>query len=217
MKTNSTILLLFLLLGLAFCDPHPLQDYCVASTKSPRPFFINGAPCIDPETVDASHFTTSALKKPGDTKSNIFGFNATLTSVANLPGVNTMGLTVARIDIAGNGIVPPHWHPRASEVTLCLQGVLLVGFVDTSNRLFTRELRPGESFVFPKGLLHFLYNMDSSKPALAISGFSSQNPGAQLASVAAFRTNPKIPDEVLKKSFQIDGQVVSRIRKNLGG
>ncbi|XP_021652238.2 germin-like protein subfamily 1 member 1 [Hevea brasiliensis] len=218
MGTSSLLhifLILALLLGLAKPDPDSLQDYCIADTKSS--LYLNGVPCINPNLATTAHFTTSALAKPGNTRANTFGFNVTLTTVANLPGINTLGLSLARVDIAGNGIVPPHSHPRASEVTICLKGSILVGFVDTSNRLYTQQLRPGESFVFPKGLIHFLFNVDSLNPALAISGFSSQNPGAQVASLATFRSNPYIPDDVVKKAFQITTQDVMKIRKNLGG
>ncbi|XP_076946594.1 germin-like protein subfamily 1 member 1 [Bidens hawaiensis] len=199
-------------------DPDPLQDYCIAQPKgSQPPFFVNGAPCINPADASPSHFTTTALSKPGNTASNPLGFNVTLTTIQNLPGMNTLGLTMARVDIAGNGLVPPHTHPRASEVTILIKGSLLVGFVDTSNRLFTQQLREGDAFVFPKGLIHFLYNLDSKAPAFSISGLTSQNPGAQLASAATFTTKPNIPDDILKKAFQINGQDVSRIRRNLGG
>ncbi|GLT40039.1 hypothetical protein SLA2020_141980 [Shorea laevis] len=206
---------LILSVGLSKSDPDPLQDYCIANTKSE--FFINGVPCINPKLASSSHFTTSALGKPGNTKANFFGFNVTLTNIVNLPGLNTLGLTMARVDIEADGLVPPHAHPRASEVTICLQGALLVGFVDTSNRLLTQQLRPGDSFVFPKGAIHFLYNMDSKNKALAVSGLNSQNPGVQIASTAVFTSKPNIPDEVLKKAFQITGQDVARIRRNLGG
>ncbi|KAL8211564.1 hypothetical protein R6Q57_006001 [Mikania cordata] len=198
-------------------DPDPLQDYCVAQTQGSQTFFLNGAPCINPADASPSHFTTSALSKPGNTAANPLGFNVTLTTIRNLPGMNTLGLTMARVDIAGNGLVPPHTHPRASEVTILVKGSLLVGFVDTSNRLFTQQLREGEAFVFPKGLMHFLYNLDSKASALAISGLTSQNPGAQLASASTFTTKPNIPDEILKKAFQINDQDVTRIRRNLGG
>jgi len=95
--------------------------------------------------------------------------------------------------------------------------MLLVGFVDTSNRVFTQNLRPGESFVFPKGLVHFLFNSDSREPAIAISGLNSQNPGAQIASLATFASKPPIPDDILKKAFQISKGEVETIRRNLGG
>jgi quercetin dioxygenase-like cupin family protein len=223
MKTNcSSSLLQFifgpaLLLGLAKLDPIPLQNYCVADNISPQSLFINGVPCIDPNQVTPSHFATSALSKPGNTRANVFGSNTTMANTVNLPGLNTMGITISRIDIEENGIVALHAHPRASEVTTCLKGELIVGFVDTSYRLYSQKLRPGDSFVFPKGLIHFLFNTDQKIPALAMSGFNSQNPGVQITSIATFTTIPGIPDEILKKAYQINSQDVGRIRKNLGG
>ncbi|XP_043725336.1 germin-like protein subfamily 1 member 1 [Telopea speciosissima] len=210
-------LILAVLLGIITSDPEPLQDFCVADTVNPHSMFLNGAPCINPSQAISCHFMTSILAKPGNTSANRFGFNVTLTNIQNLPGINTQGLTMARVDIAVNGYIPPHSHPRASEVTILLKGNILVGFIDTSNKLFTQQLRPGDSFVFPKGLTHFLYNIDMSSPAVAVAGLNSQNPGAQLVSLATFASKPRIPDEVLKNAFQIGGQDVERIRRNLGG
>ncbi|KAG5604272.1 hypothetical protein H5410_025764 [Solanum commersonii] len=220
METSTIVFsmsVLVVLLGLVGSDPDPLQDYCVADTKKgTRENFYNGVPCINPQNVDISHFATSTLSEAGKI-GIVFGFNVTLTSIFNLPGMNTQGLTMARIDIGPNSLVSPHSHPRASEVAILLKGSLLVGFINTSNHLFTQKLRPGDSFVFPKGMIHFLYNTDSKVQALALSGLSSQNPGVQMASPAAFATSPTMPDEVSKKLFQINDQDVTRIRTSLGG
>ncbi|KAJ4961142.1 hypothetical protein NE237_021052 [Protea cynaroides] len=222
MKRLLQTLVLACIPGIITSDPEPLQDFCIAAAPgdmaaNPHSMFINGSPCISPTLAGSAHFMTSVLAKPGNTSANPFGFNVTLTNIRNLPGVNTQGLTMARVDIALHGQVPPHSHPRASEVTLLLKGTLLVGFVDTSNKLFTQQLRPGDSFVFPKGLTHFLYNIDTVSPAVAVSGLNSQNPGAQIVALATFASKPSILDEVLKKAFMIGGQDVERIRKNLGG
>ena len=86
-----------------------------------------------------------------------------------------------------------------------------MGFVDTSNRLFTQQFRNGDSFVFPRGLIHVLYNMDSRNPALAVSGLSSQNPGVQIAFRVAFLSNPSSLDVILEKAFQISIMDVAKI------
>ncbi|XP_023002110.1 germin-like protein subfamily 1 member 1 [Cucurbita maxima] len=223
MATPSSLLLSLLIIlslasefDIARSDPDPLQDYCVADPKASTSSFFNGIPCINPNLANTQHFTTSALSLPGNTK-NLFGFSVTLTNTQNLPGINTLGLTLARIDIGARGIVPLHSHPRASEVTICLIGRMVVGFVDTSNRVFTKKLGPGESFVFPKGLVHFMYNEDGKNSAVAVSGLNSQNPGAQLVALAAFGSKPEIPEEVLKKSFEISECEIAHIRKSLGG
>lgn len=217
----ASLFALALILCPARSDPDPLQDYCVASTTmEPHNYFssINGAPCINPSLVRTGHFSTSVLSKAGNPKYNFpFEFSVTLTNTSNLPGINTMGLSMARVDIAAQGLVPPHSHPRASEVIICLEGVIHVGFVDTSNRLFTQILRTGESFVFPRGLIHYMYNIDSTRPALSLSGFSSQNPGVQISSISNFVSKPQIPDDVLRKAFMITGQDIAKIRANLGG
>ncbi|KAG1342630.1 germin-like protein 3-1 [Cocos nucifera] len=212
----------FLLLSLLFSpsntDPDLLVDYCVADTSpAGQSLHLNGLPCLDPALARPSHFATSILSKPGNTAANPFGFNVTLTTAAALPGANAQGLSLARVDLAGGGLVPPHSHPRASEVALLLHGDLLVGFVDTSYRFFTQRLRPGDAFVFPRGLVHFLYNLNPVAPAVAVSGLNSQNPGVQMMPLAAFRSDPRIPEEVLEKTFKISGQDIHRIQKNLGG
>ncbi|KAF8718183.1 hypothetical protein HU200_025674 [Digitaria exilis] len=215
------LLPLFLLAVLCKPDPDLLLDYCVADTSAAAAsLHLNGLPCIDPAAARAEHFATAALSRATSPSATAFGFNVTLTSpAASLPGANAQGLAIARVDLAPGGMAPPHTHPRASEVALVLaagSGVL-VGFADTSYRLYTQLLRAGEAFVFPKGMVHFLYNMDVAAPAVVLSGLNSQSPGAQLVPLSTFRTEPPMPEEILKKAFKINGQDVHRIQRNLGG
>lgn len=216
--THRTLLTMLLLATFCKSDPDLLLDYCVADTAAAKSFHLNGLPCIDPASVRADHFATSALSRPTNPGATLFGFNVTATSPsASLPGANAQGLAMARIDLAPGGVAPPHSHPRASEVALVLSGSVLVGFADTSYRLYTQLLRAGEAFVFPKAMVHFLYNEDAAEPATVLSGLNSQSPGAQLLPFSAFRTDPPLPDEVLEKAFKINGQELRRIQRNLGG
>ncbi|KAJ0983814.1 hypothetical protein J5N97_002170 [Dioscorea zingiberensis] len=199
-------------------DPDLLMDYCVADQASRTPpFFFNGELCKNPALAVADDFWTSSLSKPGIT-GNLFGSNVTTTTTKNLPGSNTQGLTMARIDIAPGGLVPLHSHPRGAEVVLLLKGTqVMVGFVEAmENKLYVQQLRSGDAFVFPKGLAHFLFNLDGAAPAVALAGLSSQSPGVQLVPLAAFRSEPRIPEEVLKKTFRVSGQDIQRIQRNLG-
>ncbi|CAL4937860.1 unnamed protein product [Urochloa decumbens] len=216
------ILLPLFLLATTLCksDPDLLLDYCVADTSAAAAsLHFNGLPCIDPASARAEHFATTALSRSTNpSPAALFGFNATVTSPAtSLPGANAQGLAMARVDLAPGGVAPPHTHPRASEVAVVLDGSVLVGFADTSYRLYTQLLRAGEAFVFPKGMVHFMHNADVAAPAVVLSGFDSQNPGAQLVPLSAFRTEPSVPEEVLEKAFKIHGQDVHRIQRNLGG
>ncbi|XP_006659195.2 germin-like protein 8-11 [Oryza brachyantha] len=208
MASSSSFMLMATLLALASwqgmaSDPSPLQDFCVADMHSP--VRVNGFPCLNPIDVNADHFFKAAML---DTprKTNKVGSNVTLISAVQLPGLNTLGISIARIDYAPLGQNPPHTHPRATEILTVLEGTLYVGFVTSNrdNKLFSKVLNKGDVFVFPVGLIHFQFNPNPYKPAVAIAALSSQNPGAITIANAVFGSKPPISDEVLAKAFQVE-------------
>ncbi|GLJ05243.1 hypothetical protein SUGI_0014460 [Cryptomeria japonica] len=208
-------LLVLILVPTISADPDALQDFCVADTNSST-IFMNGLPCINPSKASVKHFTTSALSKPGDTSTNVFNASVIIATAQILPGINTLGITIARVDLAVKGEVPPHFHARATEIIFVLEGNLIVGFVDTTYKLFSTEIKTGDVFVFPKGLVHFVYNMGNTS-AVMIQAFNGQDFGTTLIPIAVFHSSPGIPDQVLSKAFQISAAEVDTIRKNLGG
>ncbi|WOL00920.1 Germin-like protein 3-1 [Canna indica] len=86
-------------------------------------------------------------------------------------------------------------------------GELLLCFIDTSYRLYTQQLRLGDAFVFPRGSIHFLYNIDVAKPTVVLSGFNSRNTGVQLVPIELFRMEPQFMDEVQKKASRSEGRM----------
>ncbi|GLJ05240.1 hypothetical protein SUGI_0014400 [Cryptomeria japonica] len=208
-------LLVVLLVPTISADPDALQDFCVADTSSST-VFMNGLPCINSSEASAEHFTTSILSTQGNTSGNPFAVSVTSTRAGVLPGINTLGIIMARVDFAVGAVLPPHTHPRASEIIFVLEGKLRVGFVDTTNKLFSADIKTGDVFVFPKALIHFVENMGNS-PASVIAALNSQAPGNSVVPLATFASNPAIPSNVLAKSFQINDLQVQTIRKNLGG
>jgi len=191
-------------------DPDPLQDFCVADPNNE--VFVNGVVCKDPKLVKAEDFLFKGLNIMGNTYNNV-GSNVTLVNVALLPGLNTLGVALARIDFAPYGLNPPHTHPRATEILTVIEGSLLVGFVtsNTDNRLFTKVLEVGDVFVFPQGLIHFQQNVGNGN-ALAIAGLGSQNPGVITIANAVFGSNPDIDADILAKAFRVDANVVTDIQ-----
>ena len=172
---------------------------------------LNGFPCKRPENVTANDFFSGMLASPGNTGNSEVGSAVTSANVENLPGLNTLGVSMARIDFAPWGVNPPHTHPRATEIIFVLEGSLDVGFVTTANKLFTRFVCKGEVFVFPRGLVHFQRNNGSS-PAAVISAFNSQLQGTQSIAETLFAASPAVPADVLARAFQIDGGQVEAIR-----
>ncbi|XP_028083634.1 putative germin-like protein 2-1 [Camellia sinensis] len=174
--------------------------------------FVNGKVCNDPKLATADDFFFSGLLTPQNT-SNPIGSKVTPVNVIQILGLNTLGISLARIDFAPYGLNPPHTHPRATEVIVVLEGTLYVGFVtsNTDNRLFTKVLYPGDVFVFPQGLIHFQFNNGKTN-AVALAALSSQNPGTITVANAVFGSNPRISDDVLAKAFQVDKKVVDYLQ-----
>ncbi|PQQ05240.1 germin-like protein subfamily 1 member 11 isoform X1 [Prunus yedoensis var. nudiflora] len=125
-------------------------------------------------------------------------------NVDNLLGLNTLGLSLARIDFAPNGLNPPHTHPRATEILVVLEGTLC----------WFRHIQR-EWFVFPIGLIHFQLNVGKVN-AVAFAGLSSQNPGVITIAKAVFGSQPPINPDVLAKAFQVDDNVVDYLQKQFG-
>ncbi|KAK8712844.1 hypothetical protein V6N13_148072 [Hibiscus sabdariffa] len=196
-------------------DPSPLQDFCVAINDPKDGVFVNGKFCRDPKLAKADDFYYSGLNVPRNT-SNPVGSTVTPVNVAQIPGLNTLGISLARIDFAPNGgLNPPHTHPRATEILLVVEGTLYVGFVTSNidNRLITKVLYPGDVFVFPQGLVHFQFNVGNTN-AVAFAGLSSQNPGVITIANAVFGSNPPINPDLLVKAFQLDKNVVKNLQSN---
>ncbi|XP_058103615.1 putative germin-like protein 2-1 [Magnolia sinica] len=207
------LLLTFLAFTFSFAaasDPSPLQDFCVALNNSE--VLVNGFVCKDPKEVQADDFFFTGLDKPGNTDNKVGSF-VTPVNVAQIPGLNTLGVSLARIDFAPYGLNPPHTHPRATEILTVLEGTLYVGFVtsNTENRFITKTLHKGDVFVFPEGLIHFQFNIGDTN-AIAIAGFGSQNPGTITIANAVFGSNPPISDDVLAKAFQVDKKIIDYLQ-----
>ncbi|XP_047338688.1 germin-like protein subfamily 1 member 16 [Impatiens glandulifera] len=196
-------------------DPSPLQDFCVAIDEPKDALFVNGKFCKNPNLVNADDFFFTGLDKPGNT-SNPLGSAVTAVNVIQLKGLNTLGISLARIDFAPYGLNPPHTHPRGTEVLLVLEGSLLVGFVTSNipnqkNRLFTKTLYAGDVFVFPEGLIHFQQNIAETN-TIAFAGLSSQNPGTITIANAVFGSDPEISPDVLTKAFQVEKNVIDYLQ-----
>nr|CAB3472645.1 unnamed protein product [Digitaria exilis] len=170
---------------------------------------VNGFPCK--ANASADDFFSSILAKPGATNTTT-GSVVTGANVEKVPGLNTLGVSLSRIDYApGGGLNPPHTHPRATEVVFVLYGKLDVGFITTDNKLVAKTISQGDVFVFPRGLVHFQRNA-GDEPAAVVSAFNSQLPGTQSVAMTLFGASPEVPDDVLAKAFQIGAEEVDKIK-----
>ncbi|XP_074287550.1 germin-like protein [Silene latifolia] len=196
-------------------DLTPLQDFCVGVDDPNDALFVNGRFCKNPMDVTADDFLFKGLLA-GNTNTRL-GSHVTLVNATVLPGLNTLGISLARVDIAPGGLNGPHIHPRGTQVQTMLEGTLFVGFVTSDlpngeNKFFTKVLNKGDVFVSPQGLIHFELNIGDTA-AVSMHAFSSQNPGVMANSV--FGANPPIRADVLSKAFDLDEKLIKEIQSRL--
>uniref|UniRef100_A0ACD6A8R5 Uncharacterized protein n=1 Tax=Avena sativa TaxID=4498 RepID=A0ACD6A8R5_AVESA len=212
MRTASVFLLAAALFaiscshGTTASDPSLLQDFCVADKTSQ--VRVNGLACKDAKDVVVEDFYHSGLHLAGNI-TNKQGSAVTPVNVAQIGGLNTLGISLVRIDYAPSGLNPPHTHPRSTEILTVIEGSLLVGFVTSNpeNKHFSKVLGKGDVFVFPKGLVHYQFNIGTTD-VVAIAALSSQNPGVITIANAVFGSTPSIPDGILTKAFQVEKNTV---------
>ncbi|KAK7822220.1 germin-like protein 9-3 [Quercus suber] len=140
-------------------------------------------------------------------------FKVTKASIAEFPALNGQSVSYAILQYPAGSVNPPYTHPRSAELLFLLNGSLQVGFVDTTNKLFTQTLQAGDMFVFPKGLVYYQYNTDANNSAIAISAFGSANAGTVSVPNSVFTTG--IDDGNLAKSFNTDIGTIQKIKAGL--
>ncbi|CAL5340573.1 hypothetical protein CsSME_00024661 [Camellia sinensis var. sinensis] len=187
-------------------------DFCVADFSLPDG--PAGYSCKKPAKVTVNDFVYSALGIAGDTN-NLIKAKVTPAFAAQFPGVNGLGLSMARLDLAVDGVVPIHTHPGGSEILFVVEGTICAGFISSSaNTVYFKTLYKGDVMVFPQGLLHFQFN-SGNKPALAIVSFSSPSPGLQITDFALFANN--LPSALVEKVTFLDDAQVKKLKAVFGG
>ncbi|KAK8952687.1 Germin-like protein subfamily 2 member 1 [Platanthera guangdongensis] len=117
-QASSLLLLLFLLH--LFCpsiaaDPDPTQDFCVGIPNDVATS-INGFPCKPDASVTSDDFFSTVLSV-NLTTNNSMGASASFADPRSFPGLNTLGISMVRVDFAPAGLVTPPTptrEPRSS-------------------------------------------------------------------------------------------------------
>ncbi|XP_057451069.1 putative germin-like protein 9-2 [Lotus japonicus] len=161
--------------------------------------------------IDGNFFTFTGFRALSGQKTPPQAFKVIKASGAEFPALIGQSVSYAVLEFPAGSINPPHTHPRSAELLLVTQGALQVGFVDTTNKLFTQSLQAGDMFVFPKGLVHFQHNADANNPALALSAFGSANAGTVSLPNTLF--NSSIDDTVLALAFKTQVSTIQSLKK----
>jgi quercetin dioxygenase-like cupin family protein len=195
-------------------DPDPLQDFCVADL-SPNAPLVNGFACRPRSSVSAKDFVFKGFRAPGgDVKQAPTGAIAALATPVEFPGLNTQGITHARLDFDLGGVVPLHTHPRAAETLFVLKGRIYTGFISDDNVLYAATLEKGDVILFPRAALHFQLNV-GNESAITFNSLTSQKPGLLLTANQIF--TPNITSAVIEKSFGVDAATAQLLKGSYPG
>ncbi|XP_050378098.1 auxin-binding protein ABP19a-like [Argentina anserina] len=201
----------FFILSLIFSSSYALmQDFCVADYKAPTS--PAGYSCKNPSDVKVDDFVFSGLGVPSNS-SNINKVGIKAAFVAQYPGLNGLGLALARGDFEVGGVVPLHTH-FASEAILVAEGKVIAGFIASDNKAYVKTLKKGDVMVLPRGLLHFQVNAGDTR-ALVFATFSSDDPGVQYLENALFQND--FHTDLIAKTTLLDTAEIKKLKALLGG
>ncbi|XP_050227435.1 germin-like protein 9-3 [Mercurialis annua] len=178
-------------------DPDILKDFLIPTG-------------LNPTNITSQLFTFTGFRELQN--ANLTGKTTALVSKASMvefPVLEGQGVSVAALMYPPSGMNPPHVHPRASELLIVIQGVLEVGFVDSTNKLFVQTLEVPDMFIFPKGLVHYQINTRSDSPAYALGMFGSANAGTVSLPSSVFESG--ISAQVLAQAFKTDVETISKL------
>lgn len=185
-------------------DPDPVFDFCLPNGTSAG---SSHSSCKNSSLAKVEDFIFSGIKFPG--KFNGSGFSSIAVNSNVFLGLNTLGMSLVRADFDVGGVNVPHFHPRATEVAVVLEGKIYSGFVDTNNQIFAKVIEKGEVMVFPRGLVHFQMNVGET-PATIIGSFDSQNPGLMKIPSVVFGSGIKV--ELLEKAFGLSPEELAKLK-----
>ncbi|XP_050365428.1 auxin-binding protein ABP19a-like [Argentina anserina] len=198
-----------LVLSSSYAD---VQDFCVADYTAPQG--PAGYSCKDPAKVTADDFVYSGLRISGNT-SNIHKFGFVPAVVTQFPGINGLGVSVARTDLGVGGVIPFHTHRGATEILIVAEGSSVLGaFVDSNNKVYMKSMSKGDCMVFPRGLLHFAVNQGDT-PALMYASLSSENPGLDALETQLFKND--LATDLIHKTTLLDKSQIRKLKRLLGG
>lgn len=96
---------------------------------------------------------------------------------ASFPALTGLGISIALLKLAPCGMLPPHLHPRATNLVTAITGNTTSWMIGENGVKTHRvDLTPMRMTIFPQGSLHVMQNNDC-EPALLVSSLNSDDSG----------------------------------------
>ncbi|KAF2640052.1 RmlC-like cupin [Massarina eburnea CBS 473.64] len=106
--------------------------------------------------------------KPGSVKN---------ANAATFPVLTDLGMTISQLNLGPCAMLPPHLHPRATNLVLSISGnTTTYMWNENGVNLVQTEMTPGKVTVFPRGSLHAMQN-NGCDNAYLVSALNSEDTG----------------------------------------
>ncbi|XP_057976120.1 putative germin-like protein 2-2 [Malania oleifera] len=189
--------------------PSRYKTICVKPDINSTVVLVNGFPCKNISEVQANDFFSSGLNPPKTF--NRYGSSLAWATVTEIPGLNTLGVSMVLAIFEAGGIFPPHTN-QADELVFVLEGTIEVGIITPypDNRLISKVLNQGELFGIPTGPVHYQINQGTTNAAILVA-LSSQDVAPVMLAETMFGSNLKLETDLLAKAFHVDKRIITQI------
>ena len=80
-------------------------------------------------------------------------------NAATFPAMTRLGMTLAILNLGPCSMLPPHYHPRATNVVVAIAGTTHTYMINENGVPIIEEvLTPMKMTIFPHGSMHMMYN-----------------------------------------------------------
>jgi len=111
-------------------------------------------------------------------------------NAATFPAVVGNGMTLAMLNLGPCAMLPPHFHPRATNFVVAIEGSTTTYMIEENGaRLVTEVLTPGKMTIFPAGSLHTMQNNGCGNATL-VSALNSEDTGTHNFANGLFNLPP---------------------------
>ncbi|XP_057976121.1 putative germin-like protein 2-2 [Malania oleifera] len=177
--------------------------------RIPIVVLVNGFPCKSISEVQADDFFSSGFNT--QRKFDPYGSTLGWVSVTEIPGLNTLGVSMVYGSIVPGGIFPPHTN-QADELLFVMEGSIEVGFITPypENRLISKVLHQGQLLAIPNSLVHYKKNLGATNATILVA-LSSQDIAPVMLAETMFGSSLKLETDILAKAFHVGEGIINQI------
>ncbi|ORY13257.1 RmlC-like cupin domain-containing protein [Clohesyomyces aquaticus] len=133
-------------------------------------------------------------------------------NAATFPAMTGYGMTMAMLNLGPCAMLPPHFHPRATNLVVAVSGNTTT-YMYGENGVGTvkTQLTPGKMTIFPRGSAHTMQN-NGCEDAILISALDSEDAGT-LNMVNGPVLN--FPEDIMRAAFGDDDLDIGAMGKRI--